>query len=156
MSLRQEIDGFFTEKRIAVIGVSTDPKHFSRALFRDLKRRGYELIPVNPKADHIEGQTCYPSVAAIMPAPGAALIMTARTSTDSVVRDCVAAGVKHVWMYRAGGMGPGSVSLAAEAFCNEHGVGVVAGECPYMFLPMSGFPHNVHGWCRKAFHAELR
>jgi hypothetical protein len=25
----------------------------------------------------------------------------------------------------------------------------VAGECPYMFLPNAGFPHNFHAFCKK-------
>lgn len=154
MSLRQEIDGFLQEKRIAMVGVSTDPHHFSRGLFRDLRARGYEIIPVNPKSEQIEGLACYASVRAIVPPPAAVLIMTPAKQTDAVARDCFAAGVKRVWMYRAGGQG--AVSGTALRFCHDNGIQVVAGECPYMFLPDCGFPHNVHGWMRKAFHAELR
>jgi predicted CoA-binding protein len=154
MSVRQEIDTFLRERRIAMVGVSTDPKHFSRGLFRDLQARGYEMIPVNPKSAEIAGQRCYASLREIQPAPAAVLIMTPASQTDTIVRDCLVAGVTRVWMHRAAG--PGAVSGTALRFCHDNGLHVIAGECPYMFLPDAGFPHNVHGWIRKSFHAELR
>jgi predicted CoA-binding protein len=77
----------------------------------------------------------------------AVLVLTPATKTDEVVRDCAAAGVTHVWMHRGGGQG--AVSPSAVEFCREHGMKVVAGECPFMFLPGTGFPHRVHGFIRK-------
>jgi len=154
MSVRQEIESFLQEKRIAMVGVSTDPRHFSRSLYRDLQARDYDVIPVNPKAAEIAGHPCYKSVRDIAPAPAAALIITPAMQTDAVVRDCLLAGVKRVWMYR--GAGTGAVSGTAIRFCHDNGIHLVAGECPYMFLPDAGFPHNAHGWLRKALHPELR
>ncbi len=154
MSPREEIDGFLQEKRIAMAGVSTNAKHFSRVLFRDLQARGYDTIPVNPRAEEIEGCRCYRSVRDVVPRPSAVLIMTPAKATDAVVHDCLASGVECVWMYRA--VGAGAVSPTAVRFCRDNGIHVVAGECPYMFLPDCGFPHNVHGWFHTALHAELR
>ena len=154
MSLRQEIDAFLAVKRIAVVGVSTDPKDFSRAVFRDLLSRGYDAVPVNPKGVDIEGRRCYASVREIEPPAEGALIMTPADQTAHITEECFAAGIKHVWMHRGGGQG--AVNREAVEFCHEHGIGVVPGECPYMFLEGSGFPHNVHGWIRRTFHAELR
>ena len=50
-------------------------------------------------------------------------------------------------MYRAGTDG-GAVSSKAVEFCRAHGMHVVPGECPYMFLPKAGF-HRIHGFIRK-------
>jgi hypothetical protein len=41
------------------------------------------------------------------------------------------------------------VSEKAIAFCREHGIKVVPGRCPYMFLPRIGSIHRVHGWIEK-------
>jgi hypothetical protein len=49
-------------------------------------------------------------------------------------------------MYRAAGKG--AVSPKAVAFCQERGIEVIAGECPFMFLP-SGGVHRLHGFFRK-------
>ena len=64
-----------------------------------------------------------------------------------MVRECHEAGIRRIWMYRA--VGAGAVSIQAVEFCERNGMSVVAGECPFMFLPGSGFPHNFHGFCKK-------
>jgi predicted CoA-binding protein len=153
MSLRQEIADFLGRKRIAVVGVSTEPAGFSRRLFREFAARGYDVIPVNPKAEEIEGRRSFASVCDIDPRPEAVLVMTPAGHTDAVVRDCAASGVDSVWMYRAGG--PGAVSESAVKFCRERGIHVIPGECPYMFFPNAGL-HAVHGWFHKMFSPALR
>jgi uncharacterized protein len=144
---REQIDEFLKQRRFAAIGLSRNPKDFTRTLVREFQNRGYDVIPVNPSVTEIDGNPCFASVKGIAPAISAALILTSPTATEQVVPDCVAAGITHVWMYRAGG--DGAVSPKAVAFCREHGVKVVAGECPFMFLPGTGFPHFVHGLVRK-------
>ena len=140
------IEAFLAHKRIAMVGVSRDPKHFSVMLFREFFRRGYEVIPVNPKAVTIEGKPCFARVQDVQPPVEAALLMTPAEATEAAVKDCADAGIKHVWMYSAGQ--GGALSLPAVVFCREHGIDVVAGECPYMFFPKNGF-HKIHGWVRK-------
>jgi hypothetical protein len=35
------------------------------------------------------------------------------------------------------------------AFGKSHGIEMVVGECPFMFLPNSGWFHHFHGFVRK-------
>ena len=140
------IHHFLEQKRLAMVGISRDPKDFSAMLFNELVRRGYEVIPVNPNAATVLDRPCYPRVQDIQPPVEAALLMTSPDVTESVVVDCAQAGVRHIWMYSAGGKG--AVSLKAVSFCEEHGIHVVPGECPYMFFPHAGF-HRLHGFLRK-------
>ena len=154
MSLRQEIADFLGRKRIAVVGVSTEAAHFSRGLFKEFVARGYDVIPVNPKAQEIEGRRSFASVRDVDPRPEAVLIMTPAGHTDAVVRDCADSGVDSVWMYLAGGKG--AVSASAVAFCQERGMHVIPGECPFMFFENCKFPHSWHGWLRKKLSPALR
>lgn len=144
---RQAIDRFLASRRIAVVGVSRNEKDFTRMLFRDLKTRGYDLVPVNPNASEIEGVPCYGRVGDIQPAPEAALLFTTAEATDSAVVECAAAGVSVVWMYRA--VGKGAVTESAVLFCRANGVQVVPGECVYMFLPDAPWFHKLHGFVRR-------
>jgi predicted CoA-binding protein len=139
---RVSIDAFLGLKRIAFAGVSREGSHFSRMLMREFQTRGYEVIPVNPYADQVEGMVCYPKVSAIHPAPEGVLVLTAAGLSAEVVEDAARAGVKHVWLYRA--VGSGSVSGEALGLAGENGMDVVAGECPFMFFDKPGFPHNLH------------
>jgi uncharacterized protein len=129
-----------------MVGISHDPSNFSVMLFRELCRRGYDVIPVNPNISELRGQRCFARVQDIHPAVDAALLMTSPAVTDTVVRDCAEAGIHRVWMYRAGGKG--AVSPNAVAFCRDHGIEIVPGECPFMFLPHAGV-HRLHGFVRK-------
>ena len=143
---RAQIDEFLAEKRLAFVGLSRHPQDFSRQVFREFIRLGYDAIPVHPDAKVIAGRTCYKRVQDIRPPVTRALLFTRPEVTENVVRDCAAAGVAHVWMHRGGGAG--AVSGEAVAFCRQRGIGVIAGECPMMFLG-HGFVHRVHGFIKK-------
>lgn len=141
------IEDFLACKRLAMVGVSRNPKDFSAGLFRELCERGYDVVPVNPLAEEVEGRRCFSHMQDIQPQVEAALLMTPPAVTEAVAKDCVEAGIRRLWMYRAGG--PGSVSAKAVEVCKQSGVDVVAGECPYMFLPGTKGVHRWHGWLRK-------
>lgn len=142
----ETIEEFLAQKRIAMVGISRNPKDFSVMLFEELRRRGYDMVPVNPSAQEIQGRRCFARVQEIQPPVDAALLMTPPQVTDAAVRDCAEAGIRRVWMYSAGGQG--AVSPDAVGFCRAQGIGVVPGECPYMFLRPAGF-HGLHGLIRK-------
>jgi uncharacterized protein len=141
------IEDFLAEKRIAMIGVSKNPKDFSVSLFDELCRRGYDIVPVNPNVADVRGRRCFARVQDVQPPVTAALLMTSPKVTESVVADCAEAGIRKVWMYRAGGAG--AVSPKAVAFCQGKEIEVIPGECPFMFLPGAGGVHRFHGFFRK-------
>jgi predicted CoA-binding protein len=143
----ETIEAFLAQKRIAMVGISREPKSISVALFKELCRRGYDIVPVNPKAPSVNGHRCFARVQDIDPPVTAALLMTSPQITESVVADCFAAGIKQVWMYRAGGNG--AVSATALEFCNTKGMEVIPGQCPFMFLPGAAGVHRFHGFIRK-------
>ena len=147
MTTRADIDSFLSLKRIAFVGVSRSARDFTRAVFTEFLRRGYDALPVNPNASEIGGLRSYRQVSEIAPPPEGVLILTAPAMTLDVVRDCAAAGIRHVWMHR--GAGQGSVSPEAVEFCRAQGIQVVAGECPFMFLQRSGWVHGLHRFFRR-------
>lgn len=147
MNTQAQIQDFLGRKRLAVVGVSRDPKDFTRSLFQELRRREYDVVPVNPGATVVDGLRCYAHVQDIAPPVEGALLMTSPAVTEQVVRDCAAAGIRTIWMYR--GTGVGAVSPGALTFCEAERMPVVAGECPFMFLPETPWFHRFHGFCRK-------
>jgi predicted CoA-binding protein len=147
MSTMQAVQDFLGQRRFAVVGVSQNPKDFSRTLFHEFLERGYDAVPVNPAAQEIEGRRCFARMQEVDPPVDGVLLMTPPAVTDAVVRDCAAAGVKRVWMYRASGKG--AVSDDAVAFCESNGISVIPGECPFMFLPGTSMVHRFHGWVKR-------
>jgi predicted CoA-binding protein len=106
----ETIHVFLAQKRIAMVGISREPASLSVNLFKELCRRGYDVIPVNPNTAEALGRRCFARVQEIQPPVDAALLMTSPTITEAVVRDCADAGIRRVWMYRAGGEGAEAVA----------------------------------------------
>jgi uncharacterized protein len=141
------IQDFLAQKRFAFVGVSREPKDFSRSLFREFRSRGYDAIPVHPAADAIEGVPCVHHLHEIQPPVDSVLLMTSPAVTEAMVCECVQAGVQRVWLYRGGGQG--AVTDEAVRLCKENGIAVVPGECPFMFFPKSAWFHRFHGFVKK-------
>ncbi len=145
MRTRAAIDSFLSERRIAMIGVSRNERHFSRVLWRAFRERGYEVTPVHPAAPEIDGVR---GVAEIAEAGvKAALIVTPPGEAERVVGECARAGVKKVWLF--GAAGPGCATAAAVAAAAAHGLEAVEGECPMMWLEDTGWAHGAHKLLRR-------
>lgn len=52
-------------RTVAVLGMSPKPQRTSHAMAMYMQGAGYEIIPVNPGHDTIEGLTCYRKLEAI-------------------------------------------------------------------------------------------
>lgn len=137
------IQDFLALKRFAFVGLSRKPQHFSRKLFREFLKRGYDVVPVNPHARNLEGHTCYGSVGEIVPSVPAALVLTSSIFYKRIILDCAEAGVPLVWLY--GIAGPTRDHEAAIALCKDLSLRCIAGYCPYMFFETTAFPHRIHG-----------
>lgn len=147
MTSKNVIDDFLAQKRIAIAGVSRKQHDFTRVLFREFVRRGYDAVPVNPNAGgEIDGKKAFRNVREIQPPVDGVLVATSARHTDEILNDCAGAGVRRVWLYRAAGRG--AVSPGAAEFCAARGIDLVAGECPFMFFPNAGL-HAIHGFFLK-------
>jgi predicted CoA-binding protein len=139
-TLRQAAEEFLALQRIAVAGVSRDAKQPANLIYRRLRDSGHEVFAVNPNAELLEGDRAYPTVTAIPGGVEGVVVVTTPQAAETVVADCVAAGVGRVWLHR--GIGPGSVSEQAVEFCHEHGIEVIPGGCPNMFGATSDPGHR--------------
>jgi predicted CoA-binding protein len=140
-TIKEAAEDFLASKRVAVTGVSRHPEnHGANFVYRRLRESGYEVFAVNPNADQVEGDTCYPDLRSIPGGVGAVVIGTRPERAEATMRECAELGVKHVWMHR--GPGAGSVSAAASAYGRQRGISVIPGGCPLMFEPTSDLGHR--------------
>jgi hypothetical protein len=132
---------FLANKRIAVTGVSREPKsHGSNIVYRRLRDRNYEVFAVNPNADEVEGDRSYHDLRSISDGVDAVVIGTKPETAEQTMHECAELGIRHVWMHR--GPGGGSVSPAAADYGREHGIAVIDGGCPCMFGETADFGHR--------------
>jgi hypothetical protein len=50
------IEDFLAQRRIAMVGISREPGSYSVQQFKELSRRGCDVVPVNPKTPNIHGR----------------------------------------------------------------------------------------------------
>ena len=144
----EDITKFLECKRVAFVGVSRDPQHFSRALFREFLAKGYDPVPVNPQAREIEGRKCFARLSDINPFVEAALLLTgAPGATDQAVRECQQADIRNIWIYKT--VHDGDNHAQAMELARSRGTAIVEGYCPFMFLPHPALFHRVHRFMMK-------
>jgi uncharacterized protein len=139
--IKEAASEFLASKRVAVTGVSRDPKgHGSNVVYQRLRERGYEVFAVNPNADEVEGDRCYRDLRSIPGGVDAVVIATAPAVAEETMRECAELGIARVWMHR--GPGAGSVSEAAADYGRQRGIAVIDGGCPCMFGPTADAGHK--------------
>lgn len=137
------VQEFLAQERLAVVGASDDKANFGGTVYKALRDQGYTVTAVNPGASTVAGDPCYPDLASLPSTVDGVIVMVGPDRAVSVVRDCLTLGVPRVWLFKGAG-GAGAVSDEAVRLCDEHGVPVVAGACPLMFLEPVGWFHKAH------------
>jgi predicted CoA-binding protein len=140
MTTKAAVKDFLDQRTLAVVGVSRGGKKFGNTAYKELKAKGYQVFPVNPHVDAIDGDRCYSSLSALPEPVGGVLIVVPPRETEQVVRDAAAAGIRRVWMQQ------GAESQAAIQFCEEQGISAIHGECILMFAEPAAFYHRLHRW----------
>ncbi|HCV43826.1 MAG TPA: CoA-binding protein [Bacteroidetes bacterium] len=145
MNSKATIDGFLASKTLAVVGVSGKRRGFGYTVYKDLQGKGYKVYPVNPAAESIDGEKCYPNVRSLPEKVDGIVLVVPPAQTDQVVREVAEAGIRQVWMQQ------GAESKSAIRFCEEKGICVVYDECILMFAVPAALPHRAHRWVRGVF-----
>lgn len=143
LSLKEKVQDFLNQKQIAVAGVSRNPEKGSaaNAIYKKLKDCGYQVFAVNPQAETVEGDKCYPDLKSISSGVDGIVIVTPPNAVEEVVKQCIEMGISRVWMHRS--FGTGSVSSDAVNLCEENNINVIAGACPMMYLQPMDFGHKM-------------
>ena len=87
-----------TYKRIAMVGLSSNPYRPSHFAAMYLLAEGYNVIPVNPREKEILGRVCYPSVTAIPGGVEVVDIFREPSAVPEIVDEAIAVRAKVVWM----------------------------------------------------------
>ena len=117
------IKEFMAQKRFAVVGATDNPEKYGNQILKNLKSRGYELYPVNPRLKEIEGIKCYPALKDITVKVDVVDFVVPPSATEEILKDCHKLGLARIWLQ------PGSESEKAIAYCHENDMQVVHDVC---------------------------
>ncbi len=125
----KRIEKFLTAKAFGVAGASTNRDKFGNKVLRCYIENGRRAVPINPRADQIEGVPCVASVADLPPEVKSLSVITPPKITEVVVKEAIARGIENIWMQ------PGAQSPAAVEMCEKKGINVIAdGSCLLVVL----------------------
>jgi predicted CoA-binding protein len=86
------------QRRVAVVGLSSNELRASNFVGFYLRRHGYEVVPVNPREEEIFGVRCYPSLSAIEEPVGVVDVFRAPDAVPEVAREAAAIGAPFLWL----------------------------------------------------------
>ena len=110
-------------KRIAMVGLSSNPFRPSHFAAIYLLAEGYNVIPVNPREKEVLGRACYASLRDI-PGPIEVVdIFREPSAVPAIVEEAIAKGAKVIWMQL------GVIHEAAAERARKAGLEVVMDRC---------------------------
>lgn len=112
-------------RRVAVIGISTDPLKAGHYVPKTLKEKGFELYGVNPKYEgqEILGIKVYGSLDKIEEEIDVVCVFRPSKEMPEIAKGALLKGFKTFWMQ------PGTVNEEVKEDLDKKGFNVVAGRC---------------------------
>ncbi len=119
----KDIEAALGMKRVAVVGLSSDPSKASHGVARYLQQVGYQVIPVNPMETEVLGEPSYTSLQDLPEPPELVDVFRRAEYLDSVVDDAIASGAKAIWIQS------GIVNMQAARRARQAGLVTVMDRC---------------------------
>ena len=108
---------------IAMVGLSSKPQKASQFVATYLQYKGYNLVPVHPKADAILGNTAYPTLEDIPEPVDVVDVFRPPRECPTYAEQAAAIGADALWLQL------GIVSPEAAAVAEDGGLDVVMDRC---------------------------
>ncbi len=102
------------DANIAVVGASDNEAKYGAVIYRDLKRKGYNVYAVNPSRDTVDGDPAYATVADLPVAPDIIDLVVPAAVGIKVVQQALDIGYDRIWV-QPGAESPELLSLLQES-----------------------------------------
>jgi len=130
---------------IAVVGTSRNKHKFGYMIFKELRKRKLNPIPINPHTDEIDGVKCHRSVKDCPEKIDTVITVVPPELTLSIVKESLEKGIKNIWFQQ------GSESKDAIEYCRQNELNFVPGKCVLMYLEPVRSIHKFHRFFTKLF-----
>ncbi len=108
---------------IAVVGLSDKPDRTSYMVSEAMQQKGYRIVPVNPNATEILGESCYPALKDIPHKIDIVNVFRRSEHCPEVAEEAAAVGAKTLWLQL------GVFSEEAAAIAERAGMNVIMDRC---------------------------
>ena len=121
--MEQWIEEFLAFRTIGVVGATDKKEKWGYKIFRRLLNEGYQVVPIHPKLQEIEGEACYPSLQEAPDGIEGIDVVVPPSAVRAVMEDALACGIGYVWLQ------PGAESQETIEFGTQHGLKVIHHHC---------------------------
>lgn len=101
---------------IAVVGASDHLEKYGAIIYRDMKSRGYRVLPVNPNTETVDDDVAYPSLRDLPEKPDVIDFVVPADVGLEVAKTAVAVGLNNIWLQ------PGAESRELISYLEGSGV----------------------------------
>lgn len=143
MTDKEQINDFFNADRYGFAGVSANTKKFTHKVFKTLILKDYDMIPVNPKYDDIDGFECFKSIGDLPKSVSSVLIMTPKQATLQTLQECLDNNINNIWLQQ------GTETEEVTKFVKERNENIITGECILMYAEPVQSIHKLHSFIWK-------
>ena len=143
MKAIESINLFMQQPHIAVVGVSRNKNKFGNTVYRTLKKKGINVLPVNPHLTHFEGDKCFSNIQTLPPDVKALFVNTPPESTIKIVESAYKKGIQHLWLQQ------GSSNDDVIKYLEGKDINYISDRCIMMFAEPVGSFHGIHRFLSK-------
>lgn len=138
------INDFIRLKRIAVIGMSRSGKKYGNYATKELVSKGYEIYPVHPEAEEIDGLKCYPDLRSLNGKVEGVWISIPPQKVNAVLEEAAEIGIRNIWLQQ------GAWSKDVQQTIDRLNLPVVSKKCILMYAQPKSF-HKFHRTIKSIF-----
>ena len=129
MTIQEQIEQFLAAPAFGVAGASINRSKYGNKVLRCYQQNGKKVVPIHGSEQEIEGIATVASIAGLPSDVASLSVITPPAITLQLIPEAVARGIKNIWMQ------PGAEHPDAVAYCQSHGVNVIAdGSCLLVVL----------------------
>lgn len=136
---------FLSQKHIAVAGVSQSRRKFGSMVYEHLKKRGYNVYPINPSMNIFNDDKCYPNLESLPDDVTAFVAVTRPEITVKLIHEAARCNISMVWMQK------GTGSMEAIEVAKNAGMVYITSRCIMMFAEPVKSIHGFHRFIAKLF-----
>ena len=85
-------------RRVAVIGLSSNPDRASYGVAEALQSEGFDIVPVNPNEDKVLGENAFPDLRHVTGMVDVVDVFRASEHVPQIVDACIERGVRTLWL----------------------------------------------------------
>jgi len=110
-------------KHWVVVGAHPKPEKFGNKIFNKLRKFDYDVTPVNPVYEEVEGIKTVPSLLDVKTPIDCINVVVSPKRAMQVVKDAIALNIKYIWFQ------PGAFDEEVIDFAESNGLEVVFHAC---------------------------